>query len=155
MQHQESQFIAHGNLPLYCQSWKPNIPAIAVLIIVHGLSEHSARYMNLVNKLVLKGVTVHTFDHRGHGRSAKKLVAHVDNWLEYLEDLKAFVNRVAIKEPNTPLFLMGHSMGGLITANYVLHYPLGFAGGDSFRAATRRCWGVTPVAFSGSNDIGN
>jgi alpha-beta hydrolase superfamily lysophospholipase len=128
MQHQESEFIAYGKLPLYCQSWKPNIPTVAALIIVHGLSEHSARYMNLVNKLVPQGVTVHTFDHRGHGRSAKKLVAHVDSWVEYREDLRAFVNRVATIESNTPLFLMGHSMGGLIAANYVLHYPQGLQG---------------------------
>jgi alpha-beta hydrolase superfamily lysophospholipase len=128
MQHQESEFLGEGDLPLYYQVWRPEIPPVASLIIVHGLSEHSSRYMNLVNNLVPNGITVYTFDHRGHGRSAEKLVAHVNNWSEYRGDVRAFVELVITLESNTPLFLLGHSMGGLITANYVLHHPQGLRG---------------------------
>ncbi|MCP4010551.1 MAG: alpha/beta hydrolase [Proteobacteria bacterium] len=128
MQHQESEFLGEGGLPLYYQVWRPEVPPVASLIIVHGLSEHSSRYTNLVNNLVPNGVTVYTFDHRGHGRSAENLVAHVNDWSEYRGDVRAFVELVTTLESNAPLFLLGHSMGGLITANYVLHHPRGLHG---------------------------
>ena len=128
MQHQEGEFNGYGDFPLYYQVWRPQVPPIATLIIVHGLSEHSSRYMNLVNKLVPDGICVYAFDHRGHGRSAQKLVAHVNNWAEYRGDVNAFVKMVNTQEKSNPLFLLGHSMGGLITANYVLHHPQGLRG---------------------------
>jgi len=123
MQHQESEFIAYGNVPLYYQVWRPDTPSRASLIIVHGLSEHSSRYMSLVNALVPQGITIYTFDHRGHGRSARELRAHVNDWAEYRGDVRAFVELVLAQESHVPLFLMGHSMGGLIAANYALHHP--------------------------------
>jgi len=128
MQHQESEFIAYGGLPLYYQVWRPDTPPRASLIVVHGLSEHSSRYMNLVNALVPLGITVYAFDHRGHGRSTNKRVAHVNDWAEYRGDVRAFVELVSAQEGDVPLFLMGHSMGGLIVANYVLLHPQGLRG---------------------------
>ncbi len=122
MQHMESEFTGYGDLQLYYQQWRPEGPPKAALIIVHGLGEHSGRYMNLVNKIVPDGVTVYAFDHRGHGRSAQKMVAHVNKWSEYRQDVHAFVQMVAEKEADSPLFLMGHSMGGLIVANYLLRH---------------------------------
>ncbi len=122
MQHMESEFTGYGDLQLYYQQWRPEGAPKAALIIVHGLGEHSGRYMNLVNKIVPDGVTVYAFDHRGHGRSAQKMVAHVNKWNEYRQDVHAFVQMVAGKEADSPLFLMGHSMGGLIVANYLLRH---------------------------------
>ena len=128
MKHEESKFTGYGDLQLYYQTWRPDDAPKATLIVVHGLGEHSGRYMNLVNAIVPDGVTVYAFDHRGHGRSAEKMVAHVKNWDEYRGDVAAFVQMVAAAEPNVPLFLMGHSMGGLIVTNYVLHHPDGLRG---------------------------
>jgi alpha-beta hydrolase superfamily lysophospholipase len=84
--------------------------------------------MNLVNQIVPSGVTVYAFDHRGHGRSAEKMVAHINSFDEYRGDVRAFVQMVTAAEANKPLFLMGHSIGGLIVTNYVLHYPDGLRG---------------------------
>ncbi len=122
MKHEEHTFTGHEDQKLYYQTWRPDDAPIATLIIVHGLGEHSGRYMNLVNKIVPDGVTVYAFDHRGHGRSADKMVAHVNSWDEYRGDVAAFVQMAAKNEADTPLFLMGHSMGGLIVTNYVLHH---------------------------------
>jgi alpha-beta hydrolase superfamily lysophospholipase len=128
MQHHEGEFAAYNGLPLFYQAWLPDTPVRACLIIVHGLSEHSSRYMNLVNALVPAGLAVYTFDHRGHGRSAEKRVAHVGDWAEYRGDVRAFVELVSAKQTDRPLFIFGHSMGGLITANYVLHHAQGLSG---------------------------
>ncbi len=133
MKHEESKFTGYGDLQLYYQTWRPDDAPKATLIVVHGLGEHGGRYMNLVNAIVPDGVTVYAFDHRGHGRSAEKMVAHVDSWDEYRGDVAAFVQMVAKNEADTPLFLMGHSMGGLIVTNYVLHHPDGLRGSDKLR----------------------
>lgn len=132
MKHEESKFTGYDGQQLYYQVWRPDgasgdAPSQATLIVVHGLGEHGGRYMNLVNEIVPSGVTVYAFDHRGHGRSAEKMVAHIDSFDEYRGDVRAFVQMVSA-EIKTPLFLMGHSMGGLIVTNYVLHYPDGLRG---------------------------
>lgn len=121
MQHHEGEFSAYNGLPLFYQAWLPDTPVRASMIIVHGLSEHSSRYMNLVNALVPVGIAIYTYDHRGHGRSAEDRVAHINDWAEYRGDVRAFVELVSAKQSGHPLFIFGHSMGGLITANYVLH----------------------------------
>lgn len=118
--HEQGRFDAHGGLSLFYQSWRPP-EAVASLVLVHGLSEHSGRYMGLVNRLVSHGISVYAFDHRGHGHSTNKRIAHVDSWEEYRGDLSAFMGLVSEQNRAAPLFLMGHSMGGLISANYVLH----------------------------------
>ena len=121
MQHHEGKFLAYDGLPQFYQAWLPDVPVRASMIIVHGLSEHSSRYMKLVNALVPAGIAVYTYDHRGHGRSAENRVAHVNDWAEYRGDVRAFVELVSAKQASHPLFIFGHSMGGLITANYALH----------------------------------
>lgn len=128
MKHEESKFTGYDGQELYYQIWRPDGEPKATLIIVHGLGEHGGRYMNLVNPIVPSGVTVYAFDHRGHGRSAEKMVAHINSWDEYRGDVRAFVQMAAAAEADKPLFLMGHSMGGLIVTNYVLHHPDGLRG---------------------------
>ncbi len=69
MEHIEGKFKGHKNLNLYYQCWLPAGEPKAVLLVVHGLAEHSGRYMNLVNHFVTQGYAVYGFDQRGHGRS--------------------------------------------------------------------------------------
>lgn len=128
MQHQEGRFQGTGGLELFMQSWHPDGDRRAVVAVIHGLGEHSGRYMNVVNKLVPAGFVVYGFDHRGHGRSPDRHCAHINDWGEYRGDVKAFLAVIRQHEPDLPLFLMGHSMGGLITLNYVLHQPEGLRG---------------------------
>lgn len=122
MKHQEGTFKGFGGLGLYYQSWQPAGETRAVLAIVHGLGEHGGRYPNVVNHLLPKGVAVYALDHRGHGRSPGPR-AFVNNWLELIEDVGYFCQLVAQQQPGVPFFLMGHSMGGNITLNYILRYP--------------------------------
>ncbi len=128
MQHQEGTFNGYGNLELFYQSWLPDSPLKAVIVLVHGLGEHSGRYPHVVNHLVPQGFGIYALDHRGHGRSAEKLCAHVMDWAEYRGDLEKFIQFVRGQQPDAPLFLMGHSMGGLIVLNYTLHHPEGLPG---------------------------
>lgn len=127
MKHLESTFEGYGKLPLYYQSWQPKGEVKAVLAIVHGFGEHSSRYMNVVNKLVPQGFAVYGFDHRGHGKSPGQR-GHIRHWQEFSEDVHHFLNMVRKEQPEKPLFLMGHSLGGLIVLNYVISNPEGLMG---------------------------
>jgi len=118
--HDQSAFVARDNTGLYEQSWRPaQTSPRAILIVMHGLKDHSARYADFGVKLALAGWAVHAFDMRGHARSEGERVM-VDRFDDYVGDLETFAERVRAREGDKPLFLLGHSMGGAIVALYAL-----------------------------------
>ncbi len=127
MEHTEGTFRGAGGTELYYQRWRPDGAPRAVIAIVHGFGEHSGRYPNVVNHFVPRGYAVYGFDHRGHGRSPGKR-GYINTWSEFRDDVHAFLQLVAEQEPNRPLFMLGHSLGGLIALEYVLRDPAGLRG---------------------------
>ena len=90
-----------------------------VLAIVHGLGEHSGRYCQIVKGLTDAGYAVFGFDNQGHGKSEGQR-GHINRWQDYRDNTQAFLSLIRQQEPSAPLFLMGHSLGGLIVLDYVL-----------------------------------
>jgi acylglycerol lipase len=127
MKHQEGFFTGVQGTKLYYQRWLPDGQPKAALVIVHGLAEHSGRYGNLVDQLVPRGYALFGIDHVGHGKSEGQRL-YVANFAEYTDSLKIFVDWVRDAQTPIPLFLVGHSMGGLITALYLLTHQKGLAG---------------------------
>jgi alpha-beta hydrolase superfamily lysophospholipase len=127
MNHTEGVCQGVDGLELYYQCWCPADEPKAALVIVHGLGEHGGRYPNLVNHLVPRGYAIYACDLRGHGRSPGQR-GYAGSWTEVREDVRAFVGLVQDREPGRPLFLMGHSLGGLIALEYALHCPEGLQG---------------------------
>lgn len=127
MKHTEGTFTGYGGLELYAQCWRPQGEAKATLAIVHGFGEHSGRYGNVVNWFVPKGYIVCAFDMRGMGRSPGQR-GHINNWTELREDTRAFLQWARAQDAKRPLFLLGHSQGGLVVLDYALHYPEELAG---------------------------
>ncbi len=115
----QSVFAGFGGIQLYEQSWRPKSRPRGAVILVHGLKDHSDRYAATAVKLVEHGYAVHAFDLRGHGRSSGPRV-YVDSFSDYVADLAIFADRVRAREPNRPIFLFGHSMGGAIATLYVI-----------------------------------
>ena len=96
--------------------------ARAAIVIVHGLCEHQGRYDYFAEKLHQAGISTYRFDHRGHGRSEGERTYYSD-FNEILDDTNVFVD-LAIKEnPDIPVFLLGHSMGGYTVSLYGAKYP--------------------------------
>ena len=92
-------------------------PPGAVLVIVHGLAEHAGRYDYVTRKLNENEISVTGFDLRGHGRSGG-LRGNNDDPDKFLKDTD-LVARLALKEnQGKPVFMLGHSLGGLIAAGY-------------------------------------
>lgn len=127
MKHTENTFPGSGGMQLVYQTWRPETAVKAVLALVHGIGEHSGRYQHLVGYFVPKGYVVYGFDHRGHGRSPGQR-GHINHWDEFRGDVQAYVQLIAKQEPGLPIFLLGHSLGGLITLDYLLHSPDGLRG---------------------------
>lgn len=116
-----------GGLPLYYQVWMPDEDTTRILIVVHGIGEHSGRYTELIEHLVSAGNIVYTYDQRGHGRSPGRR-GHIDSWEDFRGDLRTFVERIEMASSGDSIFLMGHSMGALIVADYITEYPEGIKG---------------------------
>ena len=93
MTHLEGVFKGVRDAALYHQSWLPEGEVKAILLVVHGLAEHSGRYMNLVNRFVPIGYAVYGIDHIGHGRSEGKRL-YVECFVDYTEPLKTYSGMV-------------------------------------------------------------
>lgn len=113
MQHRESTAAGIGGLELFSQAWLPEAPPRASIVIAHGLGEHSGRYATLATELVERGYAVYAMDHRGHGRSAGPR-ANIERFSYVVSDFSAFVGRCARQHLDTPVYMLGHSMGGAI-----------------------------------------
>ena len=95
----------------------------ARLVIAHGLGEHSGRYGNVVERLFPMGVSIWALDHRGHGQSKGKR-GHLETFQHYLADLGVILGMAHQNKPDgIKLFLLGHSMGGLIALNFAQNFP--------------------------------
>lgn len=111
---------------LYCQSWAPETPAKAVVILVHGYDEHSSRYEYFANHCVKNNLAVQTLDHWGHGKSDGEN-GFVPNFSVYHDGLNALIEQLPANQKTMPLILVGHSLGGLIGATYLLENQSRFA----------------------------
>jgi acylglycerol lipase len=115
--HQEGRFAGEGGLEIYWQAWLPDGEPRAVIVLAHGASEHSGRYAWTGEQLNARGYAVYAIDHRGHGRSAGDR-AVIDRMSHAVEDLHTLVERVKKENPDRPLVLLGHSMGGCVALAY-------------------------------------
>jgi lysophospholipase len=94
-----------------------------VLLLSPGLGEHAGRYAMLARDLAPRGVEVHALDHRGHGRSAG-IRGHTPRFGALTDDFDAFARRViGGVADETPVFLLGHSLGGLIAIRWLETRP--------------------------------
>ncbi|EUB96109.1 hypothetical protein PMI07_001711 [Rhizobium sp. CF080] len=106
-------------------------PANAILLISHGLAEHSRRYKAFADTMSGQGFHVYAFDHRGHGETTApdapigRFARHNGVGL-VLADVKAMRDMAATAHPGLPVLLFGHSMGGLIALNAAVDHPESF-----------------------------
>src|SRR5215218_10369295 len=102
-----------GGLTLRGQAWLPDTVPTAVIVLAHGLGEHSGRYAALATELTQHKYAVYAVDHRGHGRSEGRR-ANIDRFAHAVSDFCVFTGRAAKQHLDTPVYLLGHSMGGAI-----------------------------------------
>ncbi|MBN2078287.1 MAG: lysophospholipase [Spirochaetes bacterium] len=114
-------FIGKGGTEIFFQNWDTSSPR-GILVIAHGVGEHGGRYTNIIRELAKNGISIYAPDHRGHGRSGGPR-GHVESFMDYVYDLKLFIDLIKEEKNELPLVLLGHSMGGVIACKYALSYP--------------------------------
>jgi alpha-beta hydrolase superfamily lysophospholipase len=119
---------ASDGVRLYHRGWAAAHPR-AALLVSHGLGEHSGRYAALARDLAPRGVSVYAMDHRGHGRSGGAR-GHAERFECFTQDFERFRCEVpSLLPPGLPVFLLGHSLGGLIATRHLeLHPDAGWRG---------------------------
>jgi len=110
---------AVDGLPLFCRKWDPAMDAVATVVIVHGLGEHSGRYVHVGKFFAEAGFRTIAFDLRGHGRSPGRRV-FVKRYMELASDVDSIVKHFN----GGPAFLFGHSFGGQLVLWTALHLRL-------------------------------
>ncbi len=114
---------AEDGRPLFCRRWDPATDPVATVIIVHGIGEHSGRYVHVGRHFAEAGFRTIALDLRGHGRSPGRRV-FVQRYAELASDVEAVVKHFS----GDPSFLFGHSLGGQIVLWTVQHFQLKLAG---------------------------
>ena len=127
MKHQDGTLTGVRNSRIYYQCWLPEGEPRAVLLVVHGLGEHSGRYGNVVDYFVPRGYAVYGLDHYGHGKSEGPR-EYIERFSDYILPLKTFFDKVQGWQADRPIFLVGHSLGALISAVYLLDHQAELAG---------------------------
>ncbi len=127
MEHVEGTFKSKRNTDIYYQAWIPGGRVKAVLLLVHGLGEHSGRYTNVINHFVPLGYAVYGIDHLGHGRSAGEREV-IEDFSDYTDPLIGYSEMVKGWQPGKPIFIFGHSMGALISLYHLFEHQADFSG---------------------------
>ncbi|QIS02753.1 alpha/beta fold hydrolase [Nocardia brasiliensis] len=109
------------------RAWLPEVRARGVIVLVHGVAEHSGRYAHVGKRLAGAGFAVYALDHIGHGKSAggKANIGSMDG---AADNVAAMLNIASREHPQVPRFLIGHSMGSLIVLHLATRAPVDVAG---------------------------
>lgn len=126
MKHEVFWLDANDHSRLFVNAWLPDIAPKAVVMLSHGMAEHSGRYARLGEALCAAGFALYAHDQRGHGKTAAQGVlghfAHEDGWSKVVGDLASLTQAISQRHTDLPLFLLGHSMGSYIAQAYVMHH---------------------------------
>ncbi|MBU1227543.1 MAG: lysophospholipase [Actinobacteria bacterium] len=125
MQAHERTF-AGSEGTIFYRVWEPAAPR-RIVVLVHGYAEHSNRYAHVAAALVADGAAVYAEDHLGHGRSDGERALIVD-FEHVVDDLAGLVARAGEDHPGLPIVMLGHSMGGLLSARFAQRHPGRLAG---------------------------
>ncbi|NWD83384.1 alpha/beta hydrolase [Pseudomonas reactans] len=132
MNHSTFWLTANDRSRLYVNQWMPEGPAKAVVMLSHGMAEHSGRYARLAEALCGAGYGLYALDQRGHGRTADEgtlgLYAETDGWNKVVGDLASLNQHIGQQQPGLPIILLGHSMGSYIAQAYLLHHSASLHG---------------------------
>lgn len=123
----EERIENRDGLNILVRSWRPEGTPKAAVAIVPGFNSHSGYYFWTAEQLVSNGFAVYSVDLRGRGKSDGERY-YVQSFSDYLSDVDLMVNLVRSREPGRPVFMLGHSAGGVIASVYTLEHQKDLAG---------------------------
>lgn len=124
---QEQIISSADGTKIFTRSLVPEQAPRAILIVVHGFNSHSGYYLPVIEAAARAGFAVHALDLRGRGRSDGERF-YVEHFSEYVSDVDALVGVARKRSPGLPVFILGHSAGGVISCVYTLEHQKELAG---------------------------
>ncbi len=123
----EEFILTEPGLQIFVRSWMPDAAPRAIVSICHGVNSHSGQYFWAAEQLVAQGYAVYALDLRGRGKSdgPRYFIESVD---QYVNDLSKLIDMAKTRHPDLPVFLLGHSAGGVVSATYALENQAKLAG---------------------------
>ncbi|HHX35095.1 MAG TPA: alpha/beta hydrolase [Gammaproteobacteria bacterium] len=132
MRHEAFWLTANDETKLYVNHWASADEPRAIVMIAHGLAEHGQRYARFARALSEEGVSVFALDQRGHGQTAGLgtlgFFSDKHGWDLVVNDLSCLNHHIRVNYPNTPIFLLGHSMGSYIALAYLMQHSCSMQG---------------------------
>jgi alpha-beta hydrolase superfamily lysophospholipase len=123
----ESSFTGAGGLTIATRSWRPAETPRAIVVIVPGFNSHSGYYEWTAEQLVSDNLAVYSIDLRGRGKSDGERF-YVQHFEDYVNDVTTFVEKIKTAEPGLPVFMLGHSAGGVVACLYTIEHQSELAG---------------------------
>lgn len=122
-----AKFDGVKGLQIAYRTWAPPSAPRAVMIIVPGFNSHSGYYLWAADRLLELGLAVYAVDLRGRGQSDGERF-YVQEFSEYVADVDGLVRIARAAHPGLPVFLLGHSAGGVVSCLYALEHQSELAG---------------------------
>src|SRR3989454_11006004 len=116
-----------GGLRIFVRFWRPTGKVRGVITLVPGFNAHSGYYAWAAEQLADRGLAVYALDLRGRGHSDGERF-YVEKFADYVSDVAAVVTLAKSREPGLPVYLLGHSAGGVVACIYTLEHQAGLAG---------------------------
>jgi alpha-beta hydrolase superfamily lysophospholipase len=123
----EGAFQSVGGLNIFFRSWRPSGKPRGVVVVVPGFNSHSGYYRWVADQFVARGLAVYAVDLRGRGKSDGERF-YVQQFADYVSDAAGCVALAKSREPGLPVFLLGHSAGGVVACTYALEHQPELAG---------------------------
>ncbi|HEX3184399.1 MAG TPA: alpha/beta hydrolase, partial [Pyrinomonadaceae bacterium] len=117
----ESTFEGVGGLKIFTRCWQPEGKARGVVVIVPGFNSHSGQYLWVGEQFASKDLAAYAIDLRGRGRSEGERY-YVEKIEDYTEDVATLVRTAKSENPGLPVFVLGHSAGGVVSCIYTLDH---------------------------------
>ena len=123
----EERIRSVGDVEINVRAFQPAGRARAAVVICHGVNSHGGQYLWSAGQLAMGGLAAFALDLRGRGKSGGPRY-YVDDVAEYVADVAAVVGLAKSRQPGLPVFLLGHSAGGVVSSSYALDYGPEIAG---------------------------
>jgi acylglycerol lipase len=123
----DDTFQSAAGLELSFRSWRPASAPRGVLVVVPGFNSHSGYYGWVAEQLLASELAVYALDLRGRGKSSGERF-FVESFDDYVADVRSFVSLVKAREPGRPVFMLGHSAGGVVACLYALEHQAELSG---------------------------
>ena len=123
----EEFILGGGGNKIFMRSWLPAGKPRAVMLIVPGFNSHSGYYTWVAEQWVASGLAVYAVDLRGRGKSEGERF-YVEKFQDYVGDVIVMAQIAKSRDPGAPVYMFGHSAGGVVACNYAIDHQADLAG---------------------------